>query len=163
MDECPQLWKGWTCTWVHAYIHTHIPTGHTHAQTNTLPGVKVKRCYLRSPPMSPLLHPGLGSWPLRFPGPGMRTPCGDPGRDAGPQDSVGCSSRRPARALAHRDEGRQALCSDHGRMEAAYWKGWRVWCPKSGKNRVSWDPLHLTLATGDTQAEVSFVSPGGSL
>lgn len=163
MEECPQLWKGWTRTRIHAYIHTHIPPGHTHAQTNTLPGVEAKRCCLRSPPTSPLLHPGLGSWPLRFPGPGMRAPCGHPGRDAGPQDSVGCSLRRLARALAHRDEGRQALRSDHGRMGAACWEGWRVWCPKSGKNRVSWDPLYLTLATGDTQAEVSFVSPGGCL
>lgn len=162
MDEYPQLWKGWMCTRVHAYNHTHIPPGHTHAQTNTLPGVTVKRCCSRSPPTAPLLHPGLGSWPLRFPGAGMRT-CGDPGRDTGPQDSVGCSSRHRARALAHRDEGRQAPCSEQGRMGAACWKCWRVWSPKSGKNRVSWDPMYLTLATGDTQAEVSFVSPGGSL
>lgn len=144
MDECRQLWKGRTCTRVHAYIHTHIPTRHPHAQTNTLPGVKVKGCCSWSPPMSPLPHPRLGFWCLRFPGPGMRTPRGDPGRDAGLQDSVGCSSRCPARALAHRDEGRQALRSDQSRMGAACWKHWRVWCPNLSKNSLM-GPIVLDL------------------
>lgn len=43
-------------------------------------------------------------------------------------------------------------------MGAACWKCWRSGPPVAGKNRVSWDPMYLTLATGDTQAEVSFVS-----